>query len=115
MLDVNKMYQKLVMLIFPFRNEVGFHQLEIYRGCAIDLTMRVTKKWNEVWNYEAILGTDPDDEWIGKGNGLANKALATQCAKAWIDDSLRDRHQPALRKGWLRLKNRKSRNYWTIL
>lgn len=94
------------MLVVPFRNAVGFSQVEVYRGCEIDLTMRLTKNWNEVWNYEAILGADPDDEWIGKGNGLANRTLATQCAKAWIDHALRDRPKCTIRHNWVQLKLR---------
>lgn len=109
-LQSNKTYQKIVMSIVPIRKAVGYHHLEVYRGCDIDLRMRITRKWIEVWNYDAIWGNDPDADVIGQGNGLATKELAVECAKKWIDDALGRQSKSAKRPPWVWKKTTDERN-----
>jgi hypothetical protein len=93
----------VMYLTLSTQKDTDPEQVEFYRGCSIDLTLRTTNNWNELWSYEIISDYGQGTN-IGKGNGLASKSLAMKAAKGWIDNDLRDRRNSVLRDDWLSLK-----------
>ena len=81
---------KRMVLQVSKQKDTDPEQVEFYRNCSIDLTRRITENWNEVWSYTVTLDFGNGTQ-IGKGNGLISKYIAVKCARAWIDDVLRDR------------------------
>jgi hypothetical protein len=102
-----KQKPRTIVFTISKQKDTDPEQVEFYRECSIYLTLKSTNNWNEVWSYTIVTDYGDGTE-IGKGNGLASKAIAMQCAKSWIDDVLGDRkscwNESVVRDDWLSLK-----------